>query len=635
MSASHDQVKPAKVVARRNDSGQRDERAAFTTGKRLAQKLALPRRGFFFTLDAILAASLLLLVILIIPKVLVTEAPIIQTSYEATDIANLLSVMLVNEVDTATMDGWIATGVVTNTNQSVLEQIGEFWARDDNMLAQNLTRQVLDGLVDSYQLFVDDENITGTTANAKQVVSSRRMVSGITKGREKLGFSARAYATKAKKNNVFILLGDIMSGAVKKVPSGNNQNEVNSTYTFTLPDGATVTDAYWFVEAAWTDNKFKAYLNGDLIPGSDATGSKLMTDLESYILPGTNTASVIARFGASGPDAGEDGASHLVVTYTTETPSTLENLNKKYFAYVGSNSSIRYKKPVFTLGNVASMDVELDILGTNATLGIVVQGTQYNVSRKNATAGHISWSSSEILTNLTNNGLSFANLTGQYFWIAIDVGMYKAPENLGPYRAILSTSYVEIETDQTEEIYGKLDLTTIVPVFSYSSAQSGSFYRTLDWKYNISPGTTPLMTDSQLAWLYSSGTDPSQNASSNAVTLYKHPTQPLIKEFARMGFSQSKGAVVNGSNTYKLRFGSGYGVDPFNSLVFTTALVDTIVPYGNAFDTEDEAVADAIERLKEQLGQFINASEIGTDTAGLSNVPSLWGPAIVEVRAWR
>ncbi len=593
-------------------------------------------RGIFFTVDAIFAAALLLLVLLLLPGFGGGEVPLIQTSYEASDGINLMAELKVSELTSAYVTSLIASGIITNANNSVLEQVGEFWAKGNITLAQNLTREVLNDLISQYEVVIGDENLTGTTVGARQVIGSRRMVSGIVKGQSKVGFSSRAYATKAKKNNTLIVTGDIVVSAVKKIPSGNNGNELNTTYTFEIPSDATITDAYWFIEAAWTDNKFKAYLNGNLIPGSDATGEKLMTGLASYIHTGNNTASVLSRYGSSGAEAGEDGASHVVVTYNTESPSTLKNLNKKYFAETNSLNTIRYKKPIFTLGNVQSINVELDAVGSNATLGIIIQGTQVNVSRKNITStGHVSWSSSEILTNLTNMGYTFANLTGQYFWVAIDIGIYKAPETSGTLRKINKTSYVNLVTDQSDIIYGKLDLTQILPVTSYSTAQSGSFYRNLNWSYNVSSGMTPLMIDSQLAWLYSSGSDPSQNATSNAVSLYKHPSQPLIKEFARMGFSQSKGAIVNGTNHYRLRFGSGYGINPFNSLVFSTHLVDMIVPYGNPFNTQANSTADAIQRLKDQLGPFINASDISTDTTSLANVPSLWGPTIVELRAWR
>lgn len=593
------------------------------------------RKGLFFTFDGILAAALLLFVILLLPQFFTNEIPLNPSVYAATDTVNVLANLHVYEVDNPYIQSLISSGVIANPNQSVLEQIGEFWANNDAVNASNLSRAVLLPLLGSnFEVLVNGESIYGNTSGASQVASGRRMVSGIAKALPKLGYSARAFALHTRKNNTFILAGDVITSSVKKIPSGNNGNEVNSTYTFTIPANATITDAYWFIEAYYTDNKFKAYLNGNLIPGSDATGDKLLTDVESYLHTGVNTATVISRYGAGGAEAGEDGASHVVVSYTTDTPTTLENLDKKYFAVVNSNTSIRYKKPVFALGGVSAMNVELNMRGSNATLGLVLNGVQYNVSRKNPVANHVSWSSSEIASAIAAN-ITYANLSGQYFWLVLDIDTYQPQQNVGTNRAILNNSYVQITTDQSPAIYGKLDLTSIIPVTTYTTAQSGSFYRNLTWNYTVGTGAEPLMLDSQLAWLYSTGTNPSQTASSNGYVLYAHPPQNLVSEFARFAFTKDKGHIVNGTNKYKLNFTSGYGVNPFNSLVFSTQLIDVTVPYGSVFTTEAAARADAVTRLKDQLGQFINATEVGTDTSSLGNVPSLWGPAMVEVRTWK
>lgn len=593
------------------------------------------RRGLFFTLDGVLAGALLVFVILLLPRFFSSEIPLNPSVYAATDAVNVLANLHVYEVNDAYIQSLVTSGVITNQNQSVLEQIGEFWSKNDTVNARNLSKTVLTPLLGSqFEVLVNSESIYGNTTGASLVASGKRMVSGIEKALPKLGYSSRAFALRARKNNTFILAGDVITASVKKIPSGNNGNEINSTYTFTIPQNATITDAYWFIEAYYTDNKFKAYLNGDLIPGSDATGDKLLSDVESYIHTGTNTATVASRYGTGGQEAGEDGASHLVVTYTTETPTTLENLDRKYLARVDSVTAIRYKKPMFALGAVSALDVNLNFVGSNATLGIVVNGVQYNVSRKTPVANHTSWSSAEIASAIAAN-ITFANLSGQYFWVVIDIGTYQPQQNAGARQAILNDSYVEIVTDKSASIYGKLDLTTVIPVKSYTTVQSGSFYRNITWNYSVGTGAEPLMLDSQLAWLYSTGTNPSQTASSNGYVLYAHPPQSLIPEFARFGFGKEAGHITNGSNRYKINFTSGYGVNPFNSLVFSTQLIDMTVPYGSVFATEAAAKADAVTRLKDQLGQFINATDVGTDTSSLGNVPSLWGPAMVEVRTWK
>ena len=71
------------------------------------------------------------------------------------------------------------------------------------------------------------------------------------------------------------------------------------------------------------------------------------------------------------------------------------------------------------------------------------------------------------------------------------------------------------------------------------------------------------------------------------------------------------------------------------TLLHYTSYVQSIVGYGATFDTNQEAIDDAIARLKQVLGANINAVEINNDILTLSKVPTLWGPAIFEVRVWQ
>jgi hypothetical protein len=592
-------------------------------------------KGFFFTLDGILAASLMLLLLILLPKIFLSQAPIATTVFNANDAVNVLAEMKVNEVNSTYIQALISNNTIERPDQSVLEQIGEFWAVGEFNNAANLSNEVLGSVITNYELVIGDDVITGTSNPTTQLVAAKRMVSGIERSKPKLGFSARAFATQTRKNNTFILLGDVITSSVKKVQGGNNQNEVNSTYRFTLPDNLTITDAYWFIQASYSDNKLKAYVNDVFLPGSGATGSVLLEDLESYFQPGANTAEVRARYGAGGEEAGEDGSSHMVITYTTNSTATLPDLNKKEISEVNSYTTIRYKKPIMTLGNINNIDVNLNLVSHNASMAVILDGIEYNISRKNSTSNNIVWSNSEISNGLAPYGVTYANLTGRYFWIRLDIGEYQSREDLGEYRAILDDSYVQLATDQSEEIYGKLDYTQIIPATSWSNRMFSDFYNNVEWEYNVSTGFVPLIVDSQLAWLYTASTDPNQQISSNGITLYQHPPQPLVVELARYGFDSTQGGIINGTNYYNADFGTDYGVDPYNSLAFATYLVDALVPYGEVFVNESDAVADANQRLIDMLGEGIVALGIGNETLTVGNVPSLWGPTLVEVRTWQ
>ncbi|MBD3355196.1 hypothetical protein GF361_04390 [Candidatus Woesearchaeota archaeon] len=62
--------------------------------------------------------------------------------------------------------------------------------------------------------------------------------------------------------------------------------------------------------------------------------------------------------------------------------------------------------------------------------------------------------------------------------------------------------------------------------------------------------------------------------------------------------------------------------------------VPSFVGYGNVFSTQQEAENDAISRLNDTLGAFISAENIVVESSEMKDVPTMWGPAVMEVRVW-
>ena len=596
----------------------------------------LNKRGIFFTYDGIIASLIIITTVILAISIYNYNPPAYSANHISGDFVYVLAELKVFEANNSYVTSLINDGYINKMNNSILEQIGELWAERSIPQAQNLSIEFAKFLPDEYGfgVYVDGETLVEDNSIPVSTLSSaQKMISGIQRNRSSDGFIAKAYATKARKNNTLIVKGDVITSAVRKSPSGNNGNKVNVSYDFFIPTNASILNAYWFIEAAWTDTKFKAYMNGDYIPGSDASGSKLLTDLESYVKLGNNTANVEYRYGSGGDEGGDDGATHIVVNYSTSQLNTIDTGDKYYFQMVNSNSSIRYKKPVFVVGTINSIDINLNVIAPKVNLSYTLNGVTYKISNKSVVSNNVQWSDAEILSVLSSNGHGYSNLSNKYFWFEVDVDGYKPRDDFGNQRAILADSYVHVDSDSVLDMFGYIDITSIVGVSSYSDSQAGDFYRNVAWQFNVRNRTIPVNLDSQLAWLYYTGTDPSQNAYSNAVLLYAHPPNPLVKEFARFGYT--KDFMINGTNTYSLSFGSGYGVNPFDSLVSTTFLVPVSVGYGDTFVTLNSATDDAQSRLNNILGEFVSATDVSTDVITLSKVPSMWGPAVVEVRVWR
>ena len=603
------------------------------------------KKSFLFTVDAIIGSILLVSVLIMLSYNYNTNSSLdngLQMGYE---LINSFANMKVNNVNNAYVKSLVADGTITDQNESVLDAIGELWAANETDIAgnviANLTQDMgMNGY--NYGFYIDNQSIfiknKTTLSKSSSLIIASRMVSGIDYNKTRLGYIARAYATKITKNTTFTLMGDVISSSVRKPWGGTNHNKVSVTYYFDLPNQIHTNSAELYYEAPWTGDNFKAYYDGSFIPGSSGVGSKLV-DMNGYDFEGTHNLTLVSWYRSNSYEGGDDGASHLVVKYSTNLSSTIQSMNNFSFAQVVSDCSIKYKKPVFPVGSLKSMDVHLNVTAKKVYFSIIVDGVNYPLKTINIAYDKsgvaLDFNDSYLRSLLLSHGIDYDSLSNKYFWFQINLGTYSSAEIKSYEREIHKGSYASINTNINPLEYGKIDVTTLLDCSSKSNFMSDGFYSHLEWGYDSSSAIAPLKIDSQLSWLYYSGHDPSQLAMSNSQILYQHPPQPLVIEFSRFGFTNDNVNFINGLNKYVLNFGSSYGVDPDHSIVAFTFLVNNQVPYGNTFPTEKAALDDAVLRLKKVLGSYVNALDISEQSVKLSGVPTLWGPITIEIRIWK
>src|SRR3989344_1512861 len=100
------------------------------------------KKAVFFTIDSLLASGIVIVSILLIANFYVVGDESTNVNYASRDLARVLSVMTVEEIDNAYVENLTAFGVITNSNNTILEQIGEFWADDEMDLAEDFTRNI-------------------------------------------------------------------------------------------------------------------------------------------------------------------------------------------------------------------------------------------------------------------------------------------------------------------------------------------------------------------------------------------------------------------------------------------------------------------------------------------------------------
>ncbi len=204
------------------------------------------RKGYFFSLDAFIALLIILGIIVFI------KPTSVQTSYESDlqgDLLVMLSSLQIGEINNDYVQNTlIPGGYITKPNQSVLEQIGEFYANSDPE-AELLAQSILDDLDlnKNIGLYFEGAQIaaSGDTsfANAEEILTSRQIISGIQEGNATQGYSSRAFLFSENKVDYFYfggyvgdgnisvkLNGEIIGAEIEAVFGGNFDLYINDQF---------------------------------------------------------------------------------------------------------------------------------------------------------------------------------------------------------------------------------------------------------------------------------------------------------------------------------------------------------------------------------------------------------------------
>jgi len=242
----------------------------------------MKKRGYFFSTDALIAFLIVIAVIFMIRPVAreVTIRP--QFHY---DIMEIMSSTTVGKLENAVVQQLISEGKINNTNNTLLEQLAEFYALGMDNEARALAQLILQEIPPSYNagIWINDEFIAGknTTAieNAREVWVARQAITGLEKGYGVRGYSAIANLLSSSKTKYFYLGGYV----------GNGNISVIVDYNGTLLGAS--------IEAQFGTN-FTLYVNGNKIADYTARDSILSINLDAYLNyfhEGENVISFISR----------------------------------------------------------------------------------------------------------------------------------------------------------------------------------------------------------------------------------------------------------------------------------------------------------------------------------------------------
>jgi len=175
------------------------------------------KSAYYFSLDAFIALVIILGVVLFV-KPTINQVSVEEHVHE--DLLNVLSSLQMWELNDSAAQAQITDGNVTDLNNTVLEQLGEYYANNDMDSIDDLLDSIMTDLDLNKNIRVDFESdydydsAVTPYSEAQSISTTRQIISGVQKGNATKGYSARAYLISSNKVNYFYFGGYVGDGNI-------------------------------------------------------------------------------------------------------------------------------------------------------------------------------------------------------------------------------------------------------------------------------------------------------------------------------------------------------------------------------------------------------------------------------------
>ncbi|NQU32275.1 MAG: VWA domain-containing protein, partial [Bacteroidetes bacterium] len=307
--------------------------------------LICSKRGYFFSVDAFVALIIILGVVIFI------KPPVSSVTYEShtqSDLLQVLSDLQIGEINNTYVESLRISGDIVKLNQSVLEQIAEFYAfgdSKDGLLLEAIFDDI--NLSGGLALYFDDNLIANSTevnlTDVENIRTSRKIVSGVEGGHNaSSGFSARAFLFSENKVKYFYFGGYVGDGNVT-MNIGDNVSAVNIEGDFSRDFDIYVNDIY----------------ADSYTPISGVPMSISLLNHTNKFLMGANNVSFRSNNGTFSVAGG-----YLRVAYNSSGFETQDKFLPGIYGFINLYDSI------YVPGNLTSMEMDLHY---NSTYNIFVR----------------------------------------------------------------------------------------------------------------------------------------------------------------------------------------------------------------------------------------------------------------------
>ena len=186
-------------------------------------------KGVYFSFDALIGSFIIMAGFFLLVYFYSARLPVERIDHTSEDLLAALSELKMSEANVS-----LALLNESELSNSVIEQIAEFWATGRVNLAEQLFTEVTKGLHDdNVALFINENPVSFNYSPSRQLVSHKKMVSGIDVNKTIRGFTARAFLSKTystKQSSYLYFGGYVGDGEVASKIYLKNFTKIISSY---------------------------------------------------------------------------------------------------------------------------------------------------------------------------------------------------------------------------------------------------------------------------------------------------------------------------------------------------------------------------------------------------------------------
>ena len=131
------------------------------------------KRAQFFTIDSLLAAGIVITAILLTSNFYSSEQQSTNVNYASQDLVRVFSTLTVADSSNPYVINLTLSGQITNLNNTLIEQIGDFWAAGSADLAKNFTKNLTEEIIPGnygFSVLVNGDEIYSRSLPVKKIL---------------------------------------------------------------------------------------------------------------------------------------------------------------------------------------------------------------------------------------------------------------------------------------------------------------------------------------------------------------------------------------------------------------------------------------------------------------------------------